>query len=126
MEPTIPLHQVRNIIRSTSPKPPKSSPFRNHPSLPDDHNKIGLNLSKWANVLDEPFNTEKRARDRIEKSIFINVAFAKGLAVTPAVQSLRESLSILRRGGDFNREAAKNNWRERIAQQRQTMILFRT
>ena len=36
--------------------------------------------------------------------------------MTPAVHTLRDSLSILRRGGDFSRDAAKKNWRERISQ----------
>src|SRR5436190_7463559 len=118
MEPTIPLHQVRNIIRSTSPTSPRNSTFRNHPSLPDDHNRIRLNLAQWENILVEPINTENLARHRIDKilNFFINVASANDLTITPAVQSLRESLSILRRSGDFSREATKKNWSERIAQ----------
>ena len=117
METTIPLHQVRNVIRRTSP-PPKNSVLRNHPSLPDKRNKIGLDLAKWETVLGEPHDTEVLAHSRIDKilNFFINVASANGLAATPAVQTLRESLSTLRRGGDFSRNAAKQNWKERIAQ----------
>lgn len=117
METTISLHQVRNIIRKTSPRP-KTQSFRNDPSLPDDYNKIGLNLEKWENVLNEPYNTEILAKARIDKilNFFINVASANDLAATPAVQILRESLSTLRRGGNFSRNAATQNWRERITQ----------
>ena len=40
-------------------------------------------VSKWANVLDEPFNTGKLARDRIDKilNFLINVASAKGISL---------------------------------------------
>src|SRR5436190_848477 len=95
MEPTIPLHQVPNIIRSTSPTSPRNSTFRNHPSLPDDHNRIRLNLAQWENILVEPINTENLARHRIDKilNFFINVASANDLTITPAVQSLRECKS---------------------------------
>ena len=117
MEDTIPLHQVRNIVGTPSVRP-KNRPFRNDPSLPDDYNRIGLNLEKWKNVHNEPYDTPTLAKARIDKilNFFINVATANDLTDTPAVQTLRESLSTLRRGGNFSRDAAKKNWRERITQ----------
>ena len=117
METTISLHQVHNIIHKTSPRP-KSHPFRNDPSLPDDYNKICLNLEKWDNIRKEVYNTKALAKARIDKilNFFINVASANDLIAIPAVQILRESLSTLRRGGDFSRTAAKQNWKERITQ----------
>jgi len=118
MESTIPLHQVRMVVRNTSPPRPKRTVFRNDPSLPADQNRISLNLQTWKNVLVEPINTQTLARNRIDKILtyFVNIASSNDLANTPAVQTLSESLSILRRGGDFTREAAKKSWRERIAQ----------
>ena len=117
MENTIPLHQVRNIVRSTSSTSLRSAASLNHPSLLDDRHKIRLNLESWKKIHDEPLD-ESSARARIDKilSFFINIASSNNLAMTPAVQALRDSLSILRRGGDFSREAAKKNWRERISQ----------
>jgi hypothetical protein len=117
METTISLHQVRKIIHKTSPRP-KSHPFRNHPSLPDDYNKICLNLEKWDNICKEPYNTATLAKARIDKilNFFINVASANDLVDIPAVKILRESLSTLRRGGNFSRTAARRNWKERITQ----------
>ena len=117
MEDTIPLHEVRNIVRSISSASLKSAVFRNHPSLPKDHIKISLNLGIWKNVHDEPHD-ESSIRARIDKilTFFLNIASSNQLTITPAVQTLRDSLSILRRGGDFGREAAKKNWRERISQ----------
>lgn len=69
-------------------------------------------------VVNEPYNTETLAKPRIDEilSFFVNVASANDLAATPAVQTLRESLSTLRRGGNFSRNAATQNWRERITQ----------
>ena len=117
MEDTIPLHEVRNVIHSTSSTSPKSAVFRNHPSLPQDHINISLNLGIWKNVHDEPLN-ESSVRAHIDKilTFFFNIASSNGLTVTPAVQTIRDSLSILRRGGDFSRDTAKKNWRERISQ----------
>ena len=114
METTILLHQVRNVAHKTSPRL-KGQPFHNDPS---HYNKIGLNLEKWEEILNEPYNTEQLAKARIDKilNFFINVASANNLAATPAVQTLRESLSTLRRGGNFSRNAATKNWRERITQ----------
>lgn len=119
MELTVPLHQVRNIIRSNLPTPSKSSSSRTHSS--STSNKIRLDLSEWVRILSTPVNTKKLARDRIEKvlNFFIDIAAANALAVTPAVQSLRDALSSLRRGGDFTREAAQKHWRDRIAQLRE-------
>ena len=122
MESTVPLHQVRSVIRSTSrtpsrsPTPPRSTASRNSPS-PPDIKKIPLDVESWKNVLDEPLD-EGSARGRIDKilNFFINIASSNDLAMTPAVQTLRDSLSILRRGGDFSREATKKNWRARISQ----------
>ena len=117
MESTIPLHQVRTIVRSTSSTSLTSAVSRNHPSLPDDRGKIRLNLESWKNIHDETLD-ESSARAHIDKifNFFINVASSNNLATTPAVQTLRGSLSILRRRGDFSREAAKKNWQERISQ----------
>ena len=83
-----------------------------------DNNKIGLNLEKWDSVCKEPYNTKTLAKARIDKilNFFVNVASANDLAAIPAVQILRESLSILRRGGNFSRTAAMKNWKERITQ----------
>jgi hypothetical protein len=118
MESTIPLHQVRTVVRNTSPPCPNRPVFRNDPSLPADQDRISLNLQTWKNVLSEPINTETLARKGIDKILtyFVNIASLNDLANIPAVQTIRESLSILRRGGDFSRDAAKKNWRERIAQ----------
>ena len=121
MESTIPLHQVREIIHRTSSAssrrttPPRNSASQN-PS-PGDINKITLNLKSWENIIGEP-RDQDLARIRIDNilNFFINIASSNNLAITPAVQTLRESLSILRCGGDFSREAAKKNWRERIVQ----------
>ena len=117
MEPSIPLHQVRSIIHKTSPCP-KSYPFHNHPSLPDNYNKIGLNLEKWEKFVNEPCNTATLMKARIDKifNIFINVASTNNLTDTPVVQILRESLSTLRHGGNFSRATTMKNWRERITQ----------
>jgi hypothetical protein len=118
MESTIPLQQVRIVVRNTSAPRSIRPVFRHDPSLPADQDRISINLQTWKNVLDEPINTETLARKRIDKILtyFINIASSNDLASTPAVQTLRESLSILRRGGDFSRDAATKNWRERIAQ----------
>ena len=118
MESVIPLHQVRIVVRNTSAPRPNRPVFRNDPSLPADQDRISLNLQTWKNVLDEPINTETLARKRIDKILtyFVNIASSNDLANAPAVQTLRESLSMLRRGGDFCRDAAKKSWRERIAQ----------
>jgi hypothetical protein len=120
MEPTLPLHhvlQVRELVRRSSTPPPRNRLFQNHPSLPDNQNKICLNLQMWANVFAESVDTVDTQRSRIDKllNFFINVATRNGLETTPAVQSLQDALSILRRGDDFSR-LAKIQWRERISQ----------
>jgi hypothetical protein len=76
MESTIPLHQVRTVVRNTSPPCPNRPVFRNDPSLPADQDRISLNLQTWKNVLDEPINTETLARKRIDKILtyFVNIA----------------------------------------------------
>ena len=104
MENTILLHQARNIVRSTSSTSLRSATSRNCPSLPNDRQKIRLNLESWKKIHDEPVD-ESSARSRIDKilNFFTNITSSNNLAITPAVQALRDSLSILRRGGDFSR-----------------------
>ena len=119
MEPTIALHQVRNIVRSTSSTSTslRSPIFRNHSSLPNDRRRITLNLQIWATVLDERVNTADLAQAYIDKILtFFNIAYSNDLSVSYAVQCLQASLSVLRRGGDFSREAAIKNWEARISQ----------
>ena len=121
MESTILFHQVRQIIHKTSPVPsrftksPKNSESQNSP--PTSINKITLTLQSWKTVINEPYDRDS-AHTRIDNilNFFINIASSNNLIITPAVQTLRESLSVLRRSGDFSHEAAKKNWQERIAQ----------
>ena len=104
------------MIRSgTSSRSPRF-PSRKTPA-PVDLNKITLNLKKWDNVIGKPLDKDE-AYKRIEDilTFFIDLAILNDLGLTPAVQTLRESLSTLRRGGDLSREATKKYWRERIAQ----------
>jgi hypothetical protein len=118
LESTFPLQQVRDLIRRLSTSSHGSrSPLRNHSSLPAEQDKIRLRPETWAGILTEPINTNDLVRTRIEKifTFFINVAYSNDLSTTPAVQSLQDALSVLRRGGDFSREA-KINWRERLSQ----------
>ena len=91
--------------------------FRNDPSLPAEQDKIRLRLTTCADVLAESTNTNDLIRARIENlfTFIINVAYSNDLSTTPAVQFLQDALSILRRGGDFSRNA-KINWRERLSQ----------
>jgi hypothetical protein len=118
LESTFALQQIRSLVRSLSKSSHGSrSPLRSHPSLPVGKDKICLQLEKWADVLAEPINTDDLIRARIEKifTFFIKIASSNDLATTPAVKSLQDALSILRRGGDFSRQA-KTNWRERLSQ----------
>jgi hypothetical protein len=66
MESTLALvkmEQVRislaNSANTASPKSPKSLP-RNHPSLPDDGEKIRLHLRTWATVLGEAVDQQRQ------------------------------------------------------------------
>ena len=121
MESTIPLHQVQHVIRKTSPAysrqstPPGNSASGKKSSTA--RKTITLNLQSWKNETNLPPDQDS-ARIRIDKilNFFINIALLNDLTNSPAVQILRESLSTLRRGGDFSRKAANKNWRERIAQ----------
>jgi len=114
---TFPLQRVRSLLRRLSTSSQSRTPVRNHPSLPAEQDKIYLRLETWANILAEPINTDTLLVQRIEKvfSFFINLAYSNNLSTTPAVQSLQDALSVLRRGGDFSRDA-KTNWRERLSQ----------
>src|SRR5208282_3476945 len=68
LESTFPLQQIRSLIRRASKSSHESrSPFRNHPSLPAEQDKIRLRLTTWAGVLAEPTNTDDLVRNRIEK-----------------------------------------------------------
>ena len=118
MEPTFPLHQVRQVIRGTSSTPNISSNVAspNHP-LHTNPNKITLDLNRWKTLNGKPRDKES-ARNRIEEILqfFLNISWSNNLSPSPAVQTLQNSLSVLRRGGDFSRDAAQKCWRKRIAQ----------
>ena len=121
MESTLHLHQVlqvRNLVLNTSVTSPRNRLFRNHPSLPDDRDRICLHLETWAKVLAEPIDTMDSQRSRIDKllNFFINVATLNDLATTPAVQSLQEAVSVVRRGGDFSRDCKTIPWQVRVSQ----------
>jgi len=57
-------------------------------------------------------------RSRIDKilNFFINVATLNDLATTPAVQSLQEAVSVVRRGGDYSRDCKAIPWNVRVSQ----------
>ena len=107
MEFTIPLQQVRQVIRSgTSARSPRL-PSRKTPA-PIDLNKITLNLKKWDNVIGKPLDKDG-AHKRIANilTFFIDIAMLNDFGLTPAVQTLRKSLSTLRRREDLSRDATK-------------------
>ena len=121
MESTAPLHQVllvRKIVSTTSHTPPRNRSLRNHHSLPDDQDKIGLHLQAWANVVAEPHDTVEAQRHRIDKilNFFINVGTRNELETTPAVKFLQDALSAVRRGDDFSRASKVIPWHVRISQ----------
>ena len=118
MELTIPLHQVRPLIRRTSSRPNPAPKVASPNHLPPvDRNKITLDLKRWEGLTGEPHD-QASAQNRLEEILkfFIRIASSNNLSPSSAIQTLQDSLSVLRRGGDFSRNAAKKYWRERIAQ----------
>ena len=71
-EETLSLIQIVEIYKalgSDSASSIKNLP-PNDPSLPDDRNKVRLNLQIWARILDEPIKTQNQKRQRIGKILY--------------------------------------------------------
>lgn len=76
---------------------------RNHHSLSDDSHKVCLRLRTCADVLKEPLPTLEQQSHRIAKilNFFTKVATLNDLGIGPVVKSLKDTLLVLKRGGDL-------------------------
>lgn len=110
--------QARNTLLDNSANTPAISPPRNHPSLPDDGEKICLRLQTWANVLNEPLKTLDEQRGRVQKILefFVKVGTLNNLHDTPSVQSLKNALSVLSSGGNELFNSSNDQWKKKISQ----------
>ena len=111
MESTIPLLPARHFASNSRPTSPTGS-------LPDDGSEICLRLRIWGRVLDEPIQTYEQQREKVEKILkfFIKVATLNNLGDTPSVKSLKDALSVLKRGGKDLFKNSESEWKAKISQ----------